>query len=247
MTDRTGQFDPSVDEEDFDPDVERRMLEQAIKAEIRTHAPATVKAYDKKKRTVDITVDHLTVVKCYDSANKPDGARVEGPESNLIAILPAMELEGVPVGWLRTKTAYISLPLKANDTGFLHVSDRSLARWLSEGAPVDPVLSLFHQIDDCVFHPELTKSSFAWPSDPTAGQPDDVLVIHCDDGIILDVEAEPDGWLVMAKTLHEYLTALLGAGSPTPGDGGAALKAAWSTYLGSHPFTDFATTKVRAK
>jgi hypothetical protein len=60
---------------------------------------------------------------------------------------------GVPVIWPRSSTAYLGMPLAADDQVLLIFSDQSLDRWLTTGGIVDPEDPRRHHLSDAVAIP----------------------------------------------------------------------------------------------
>lgn len=69
----------------------------------------------------------------------------------------------VPVSFLSTNSASVTLPLKAGDTGLLIFSERSLDKWLVAGGPVNPDDVRKFDLSDGVFFPG--AKPFNQPSD----------------------------------------------------------------------------------
>ena len=151
-----------------------RQIQRLTKLSIRTHAPATVIAYDPTRQTVELTVDHRQAVKVVDDVQLgrvlAKGATVRGVPPNAVATLPPIRLRDVPVVFPRTQAGYITFPIAPGDTGELHVSDRNLSQWRALGVPSDPLFSETHSLADSVFHPGLHADTnpIVPPTDPIA-------------------------------------------------------------------------------
>lgn len=73
------------------------------------------------------------------------------------------------------------------------------------------------------------------------------LVPGVQPGTIRVGDAAATQQVAMAQALHVYLSAMLAAGTPALGDGGAALRTAWTGYLASNPFDLFASQVLRTR
>jgi hypothetical protein len=159
----------AVDAFDLPPEPDRgdidRVLARAIKLAIRTHATATVVAYEPTTQKVVVNVGALPVVKVKDATRMPRNmVSLTGVPPNATATLQPITLTAIPVAWPRTNAGYITFPLLPGDTGELHVQDRSLATWLAAGIPCDPVLAFTHAFADSVFHPTLHADTNPMPA-----------------------------------------------------------------------------------
>lgn len=193
MADRTDPYFP--DPEDLDGLL--RASARKLRKDIRTHEPATVKSYDPETRRVTCTVDALPVIRMLDPSRRPENAlEVDGD----IAVLKPIELRDIRVVWPRTKAGFLTFPLVAGDTGILHISSRSLARWYAEGKPVDPVLGVTHQLADAVFTPGVQPDTDPWgPTDQEA------TVLH---GEIIKLGEDAEQGAALGQTLAEFLSDL---------------------------------------
>lgn len=87
-------------------------------------------------------------------------------------------ISNVPVIWPSTANAQVILPLKAEDTGTLLFSERSLDRWLVAGGVVNPDDTRKFHLSDAQFIPGLRPFNIASDYDP------DRIVIKNKDGRI---------------------------------------------------------------
>ena len=69
------------------------------------------------------------------------------------------KLTDVPVVWPRGGGAFITLPLAKGDTVAIHISGRSLDKWLTEGGEVTPDDTRKFSIGDAVVYPGLVPFS----------------------------------------------------------------------------------------
>jgi hypothetical protein len=121
------------------------LLKRAVQADIRTHIPARVISYNATTQEASISIEGLTVI--------PD--RNNLADRNAETVLPPMRLDGVPVAFEGSPTAYLTFPVVKGMTGYLEIFDRSIDTWRKSGAPSDPGLDHMHNLADCVFKPAL--------------------------------------------------------------------------------------------
>jgi len=133
-----------------------RVAKRTTKVEIRTAIPCRVLVYDPVTQKAKLQSEHVIVI-------NDDGGEGE--------LLP-MVLENVPVRWPASAagSAWMTLPLLPNDTGHIVISDRSIERWLTTGAPVDPAARWTHNPIDGIFEPGLHSDlmPLSMPTDLTA-------------------------------------------------------------------------------
>ncbi len=133
-----------------------RVAARGLRVGIRTTIPCRVLTYDPTIQKAKIIAEHIVVI-------NDDGGEGE---------LPPMVLENIPVRWLAASAgaSWLTLPLLPGDTGYLAVSDRSIERWMSTNAPVDPAIRHTHNPIDGIFEPGLHADAvpLSFPTDLTA-------------------------------------------------------------------------------
>lgn len=170
-------------------------------------------------------------------------------------------LADVPVAWPRWGLVTVRGRLNPGDVVVLLISDRALKRWLAAGGVTELESDRTHDLNDAIAVPMLAAN-------PSAGAPSlDALTIATDAGVGLSIAydgtnvtieapqvrlgvgAGPTDQVAIARAVHEYLTAMIAAGSAAtvPTDGGEAALAAMTTFLGLAPYTDFAALKAVAE
>jgi hypothetical protein len=239
---RTGTYEPELGE-DGEYELNESYFKawtRAVQLEVRTHVPCTVTKYDAATQTVDVTVDHLTVVKASDGKKPAAAVSTIGEGADMSAVLEPMRLTGLRVCWPSTKAGYLTLPLAPGDTGELHVSDRSLTRWRKEGKPVDPLLGLLHQLVDGNFYPGLCPDKGV--IQPAADT--EAAVLH---GPKVKLGRDAQEPIALAGLVRDYLLGMLDAMAPVAGDGGAAAIAGAKAYVNGHPAEDMGADTVLAK
>jgi hypothetical protein len=137
---------------------------------LRTHAPATVVAYDPATQTATVTVDALAVAKVLDAVAPgldPNAINLAVPQPPIVLTAIPVRIEGAGDG-----ASYLSWPILPGSTGELHVHDRSIDAWVSRlgQVPVDPVAAWTHSLGDSVLYLGLTEKvrRIAVPTDLTA-------------------------------------------------------------------------------
>lgn len=103
--------------------------------ELHTSMPGTVTKVDVAKKTVDV---------------KPDLKRKYINETDPVD-LPVIPC--VPLGFLQTQLAIISVPVKVGDTVTLHFSERSIDKWKSTDGPISPDDPRKHALSDAIAVP----------------------------------------------------------------------------------------------
>jgi len=236
MADRSNRTGPY--EKPNEPQLEDlfRVQLREMALQLRSHSVARVIAYDPATQTASVSVEILQVIK--DHRKEPTPAN-----PNPVSIQDPVVLEGIPVAWPRTSSAYLTFPLAPGDTGELHVQDRSIDLWRQAGAPVDPISAFIHMLGDAVFHPNIFPSTL--PITPPTSLVATVVEgpeVHLGRGAVNLVALANlvDGIISTLDTVFRV------AWVPVPNDGGAALQAA---YLAAFPVapTTVAATKTRAE
>jgi hypothetical protein len=211
---RTGVGEARDDFADL-ADPAKILVRQAV-LEVRTNAVGVVVAsaaqplgYDPATQKASLLVQSLGVTRSPDIATGPGSVDVSAP----------VLLQNVPVAWPRSGGAYMTFPLAIGDSGELAIQDRSLALWMLSGAPVDPGFNWTHALQDAVFRPGLHSdvNPITPPTDQTAAVLEGPLIK------LGRAAVEP---AVLGQQLTVLLKAIVAAGTPVPGDGGAAVKAA---------------------
>ncbi len=154
------------------------VIKEAIQSELmdlRVAMPCRVEKYNKDRQEVDV---QPLIKKQY----KKDDEIVNLP------IIPS-----VPVHFMSANggKAYISLPIKTGDLGFVVVCDRSIDKWLSgTGQEVLPDDIRIHNMTDAIFIPGLRP--FQSPLSNVSG--DDIVVVNSESKATLkpngDIELE---------------------------------------------------------
>lgn len=204
-------------------------LRRNIELDLRVSMPARVVAYDPTLQKATVRIELLPIKYVGDD---------EIPDVPIV-------LTQIPVRWPRSMggLCYQTMPVLPADTGHVLFTDRSLSVWLLTGnpvAPVDPVTGRTHALSDAFFEPGLH-------TDADAITPPTDLTAHVIEGPLVKIGAGAlpvTGSLALAQALHTYLVGLWTAIVPVALDGGASLKSTGLAYLGSSPFTAFATIKA---
>jgi hypothetical protein len=220
-SDRTGLWDlpplPRL------PDL-LRVYGRRLSLALRTHTPATVVVYDPATQTATVTVDVLAVAKVVTEVVPgvdPNAINLEAPQPPIVLTSIPVRIEGAGDG-----TSYLHWPIVPGATGELHVHDRSIQQWLARAAqiPVDPVAAWTHSLQDSVLYLGLTEQArrITPPPNPAAA------VLEA--GLIqLGANALPASRAITITDLAAFVNTILGW-TPVPNDGGAALKAAVTTW-----------------
>lgn len=201
-----------------------RVLGRAIKLGIRTHVAARVVLYDAAKQTAKVQVEQRMVVRLRAIDELPPGAELRGTPPDAEAVLAPTVVEGIPVIFPGTSSAYLTVPIVPGTTGTLHVHDRSLTAWLTQGIPCDPVVAWTHALESGEFHPGLRPDTgpITPPTDLTA------TVVE---GPIVKIGRGATIPIAKATPLVSALDAFANA-TPVAQDGGAAIHNAFKLVWG---------------
>jgi hypothetical protein len=230
---RTGQYD--FDNDPALANVLRVWLRKQALA-IRTATLGTVTAYDPVTQEASVTVDILQVQRV--TQTLPDGR--DPNETNEVQVMAPVALTKVPVLFCNNGAGtYGTIPILPGCTGMLIVLDRSKDTWVNrtQPIPVDPVKSTIHSLADCVFVPGVTDRAhrLAVPTSLTAMVWESAAIQLGETATSNLVKAE------LLDALDGFANAV-----PVPGDGGAAIQAAFKVlYTIVRP--TLATTKVTAE
>ena len=165
-------------------DLIRAEIRQAL-LETRCTMPGKVVSFDGTKAKVQ---------PLFKTVLSPDTAAVSLPE---IVDVPVC----FPVS--NGSSSYITVPIKAGDTGTLTFFDRDMARWLyGNGEQVEPENLRIHDLTDASFTPDLT------PFDKAIGADTDNLEVVNDN---MSIVLHPDGKVEIKGTTAEMVSVLSSA------------------------------------
>lgn len=119
------------------------IAKKAAKATVdedRTHIPAQVVSYTAATNLVSVQ-PCITVL------------RPQDPNATGGVQLPV--IEDVPVHQFGSGKCMLSIAPQVDSYGFLHVSDRELETWITQGGIVDPAYTRTFDLTDAVFYPGL--------------------------------------------------------------------------------------------
>lgn len=189
--------------------------------------PAKVTAYDVVTNTV---VAKPMVKRALYSLSSGDRSYEDLPE-----------IPFVPVIWPRAGSMAVTLPLEVGDPVLLLFCDVSLAEWRESGELSEPADARRHSIGWPVaipgFFPDVSPMSSA-PLDVTARTTAAVFGEHGGTARVeikageIKLGKEATNYVALANKVDGALNALAGllnAWTPAAGDGGAALKTAWTS------------------
>lgn len=205
----------------------RRAIESRI-ADIHVSLPGIVRSYDAEKQVA--SVEPVVRRALFDE----DGEQVEEE-------LPI--LENVPVVWPGGGGFYLHFPLAAGDTGDLVFSERSFAEWRETGIVSTPGDLRVHALYG-KFYPGLRSDKDPRADAPATGEG----VIAVGDGVLRVGPSTGSQFVALSTKVSAQLQQLktaINGWTPVPNDGGAALKVALTTWLGSS--SDVAAEKLRVK
>jgi len=170
-------------------EIENRTLTELIRAEIRQALiktrctlPGVVVTFDGTKARVRPLIKTLLA---------PDATPISLPEIVDVPVCFPVSSGGA---------SYITVPIKAGDTGTLTFFDRDMARWLyGDGKAVEPESVRIHDLTDASFTPDLT------PFDNAIGASTDNLDVVNGD---MSISMLPDGKIKIENSTAELIDLL---------------------------------------
>lgn len=218
-----------------------REAARAATAVVNVCLPATVVSYDHTTQVATVKV-------------VPKFRRKDPGKGNQAVAYDPPDLPGVPVAFPGGGDYSITWPLQPGDTGRIVVCDRSLDEWKATGAArTEPQDQRRHNLSDAIFVPDLRSPKA--PREGDALQPDGMVVrattkvvVDCPD-VRLGSNSATKG-VALGPDVHTQLLAiksLLDNWVPSAGDGGAALKTAWTALSATGWPADTSASKVVAE
>jgi hypothetical protein len=116
----------------------RRVVKAVLSDEVHTHLPAEVISYNAALNT-------CSVQPCINRI------RTDDPDNLTTVKLP--QLDDVPVKQFGSGKCLMSIAPQAGSYGVLHVSEREIETWMTQGGIVDPASTRKFDISDCFFDP----------------------------------------------------------------------------------------------
>jgi hypothetical protein len=157
-----------------------RSIIQETLIRLRVGMPGTVTAWHApvpgtSPALVDVQPAFIFSIALNTPDELPDGYTLSEHGGALYAQKALPEIKSCPILYPSGGGAMLRGPLKVGSEGYIHIADRSLDAWLSEGGPVDPVLVQYHDLSDAVFEPGLRSAATAQdvPTDRTTLGPED--------------------------------------------------------------------------
>ncbi len=215
---------------DIDPadlaEIIRRALDSRIN-DIHVSLPGRVEAYYSDSQTVDVTP----------MVRKPMPILDALPVFQALPVLP-----NVRVSFQRSKKFSITYPLESGDEGLLVFAGWDVAPWLSSGDVSDPIDLRNHHPMHAFFIPGICSDANVVTPDPGTA----ALVLAGADVRLGDVGATDE--IALAPALYQAFVDIFDTWTPVAMDGGAALKAKWTTWKGAHAAPGpFAAKNVKGK
>lgn len=202
-------------------------------AGVNVALPASIVSYDAETQRAVVRV-------------APCRRRKDPDQGGAVVCYRPPDIPGVPVLFPGGGDISLVWPLAAGDRGLVVVCDRSIDEWLATGAAqTEPQDERRHDLTDSVFVPGLRP--FADPV-PAAGRDATATVLRA--SLIKLGSASASDFVALSSKVDAQLSALkalLDGWTPSGGDGGGALKAAWSTLSGTGWPASTAATKVQAE
>lgn len=209
------------------PDVLRAWWASRERA-IHTALPGKITAYDATTQTVTVAPQVQQAVQ--DS----DGYWIHED-------LP--EIYDVPVWTMGAGLNGVTTPIAVGDTGLILFCERDIGQWRYTGQSSSPGDQRCHSLAGAVFLPGLRPVGETAAANPTH------MVVTLGPGVQLLVGESATQFVAMANlvttALNTLKTAITNAGT-TPGDGGAAFKAALVVALSAWP-PALASTTLKAE
>ncbi len=207
----------------------REAMESRL-AELHVSMPCKVVSYDSEKNTVDV---------------QPLFKKRRRDANGDKTVTSFKPIQNVPVAFLRSSKAWVTIPLQAGDLGMLVFAERSVADWMetSAGREVEPSEDSLHPLNGAWFHPGGYPSKS--PIDPTnSSHP----VFHTETELHLGEQGLSDNQFVaIAKLVKDELTALKNAVSSASVTSSCTAGGATGTIVLTHTVGEVKATKVKAK
>lgn len=124
-----------------------RLMFQAFSSSFNCVSLATVNTFDPSTQTANLTINYVRVFKNA-NPNLPNPAP-DGQTSNVLLPYPA--LIQCPVFILQGGGAYLTMPIKAGDTGLVLFNDREITTWLQTGQVAPPQNQRTHDLSDGIY------------------------------------------------------------------------------------------------
>lgn len=211
---------------------------EARLAEVHVSLPCKVLSYNSAKNTVNL---------------QPLLKRKRRGKDGETAATKIEALQNVPVAFMRSQAAWVTLPLAAGDVGHVVFAERSIKDWMGKeaGLEVEPTDETLHPLAGAWFVPGGYPSASPISS-PSTSHP----VFHTESELHLGEKGlSNDQWVAIASLVDDRLSKLktafdghvhaagtlsapVGGGSVTGATGGASSSPALATV---------AATKVKAK
>lgn len=210
----------------------REALESRL-AEVHVSLPCKVKSYDKDKNTVSV----IPLIK-----------RKRRSKEGTTTATQIEALQNIPVAFLRSSKAWVTIPLAEGDVGMVVFAERSLKDWMGKqkGEVIETSDESLHPLDGAWFYPGTYPSK-----SPISNTNGDHPVFHTETELHLGEQGlSSDQFVALAKLVKDELTSLKSAianhqHSSACTAGGGSTTANTFSWI-NHP-GDMAATKVKAK
>lgn len=208
--------------------VQTPTLTQALKLAIEAALRRVFVAIPGRIETYDATTRQCTA--------QPLVQSLFGDESGA-ANVERLPVVHAPIVFPATARGGLTVPVQAGDTVLLVFCSSSIDQWLALGGEVNPRDTRHHHPSDAIAIPFVFDSQSAPPA------PTDAVVLAGDAVKLGDDAATAP---VALNTDLAALVGIISGWTPSPGDGGAALKTALTAYISSHAGFPVGSTKVKA-
>ena len=201
--------------------IDKRMVDT------HTAIPGTIVKWDATEQIADIRPDIKTPLELVDQTNT-DGEPVFFDSEEMPVLVD------VPVKFARAQSHFVSLPIAKGDRVLVIFCERDISTWYGDKTqkPVDPDDIATHNAGGAIaiagLYPKSLKLSDVSTSTIRIGQ----------DGGAWDFVAlaqKVDDAISALKTYADGIKSAISAGTPTPNDGGAAMRTAQVAAMPSSP------------
>lgn len=196
----------------------RRMIDAALR-QVCVCEPGQILAYDADALVADVQPLLLKSV----------------PTETGNQLVRQAPVTHAPVLWPGGGGSRLTFPVAPGDQCLLLVPSRPIDQWSAFGTEVDPKNTRRHHITDAIVLCGLQAPSRAKAAHATA------TVLEANDLRLGDENAAALALKSDAKGFFDIISSW----SPVPNDGGAALKAAFNSYVATHPTWPSGTSKVK--
>lgn len=200
-----------------------RRIVESQSVEMHVALPGIVKSYDASTQTADIELALTRPLPSPDEEENED-------EYEALPILPS-----VPVAWPRAGGFYLHFPMTEGDSVLVVFNELDINSWRNSGSVSDPAVSTRHALSGAVavpgLYPRTNTNPSADGSNATLGAEGGLTVTLTSGEMQVDGSGDAAALASEVDDQLNNLKTVFNGWTPSPNDGGAALKAALSSWI----------------